>query len=241
MRVPAKDVSKWFPAGTELRVMPANEFESLVAGANEGLVRQRAAEPPRLIRARHHARLSSGVLSGRSELVIEAARSGPADFILEPWTPAILSTPQSSEVVGARDSGKPSLWIDQSPNQTIVLDWELQPRSHLAGRSFALELPGNETTVLTLEVPKDWVPSCRRGRRRGPLTSTAGSDQNQWEIEPESGRIDVHLYEPGPGMSLVEANTWVSGSTQIDLRARGRSLGRSGQLEDGMAARARSS
>ena len=218
-RVPAKEISRWFPAGTELRVMGAKEFEALVAAANEGSARRLTADPPRLIRARHHARFSSGVLSGRSELVVEAARSGPAEFILEPWTPAILATAQSSKVVGARDSGEPSLWIDQPPNQTIVLDWELQPRSHLPGRSFALELPGNETTVLTLDVPKDWVPSCRRGRRRGPSSSTAGSDQNRWEIESESGRIDVHLYQPGPGASLVETNTWVSGSRQIDLRS----------------------
>ncbi len=218
-RVPAREVSKWFPAGTELRVMPAKDFESLVAGASEGSVRRRVADPPRLIRARHRARLSAGVLSGRSELVIEAAKSGPADFILEPWTPAILVTPRTSIVVGARDSGKPSLWIDQSPNQTIVLDWELQPQSHLPGRSFTLGLPGNETTVLTLDVPKDWVPSCRRGRRRGPSSSTAGSDQNRWEIESESGRIDIHLYQPRPGASLVETNTWVSGPRQIDLRS----------------------
>ncbi len=218
-RVPASGVSRWFPAGTELRVMASKEFESLVAGANEGSARRRTPESPRLIRARHYARFSSGVLSGRSELVIEAARSGPADFILEPWTPAILATPQTSMVVGARDSGEPCLWIDQPPNQTVVLDWELQPRSQLAGRSFALGLPGNETTILTLDVPKDWVPSCRRGRRRGPSNSTAGSDQNRWEFESESGRIDVHLYQPGPGASLVETNTWVSGSKQIDLRS----------------------
>ena len=36
-RAPANDVSKWFPAGTELRVMAANEFESLVARANAGI------------------------------------------------------------------------------------------------------------------------------------------------------------------------------------------------------------
>ena len=218
-RVPAKDVSKWFPAGTELRVMAAKDFDALVAGANAGLVRRASAAPPRLIRARHHARFSSGALSGRSELVIEAARSGPTDFILEPWTPAILATPQTSKVVGARDSGEPSLWIDQPPNQTIVLDWELQPRSQVTGRSFALRLPGNETTILTLEVPKDWVPSCRRGRRRGPSRSTSGSDQNRWEIESESSQIDVYLYQGGSGASLVESNTWVSGSTQIDLRS----------------------
>ena len=218
-RVPVKEVSRWFPAGTELRIMTAKDFETLVADANEGSGRRLSAEPPRLIRARHYARFRSGVLSGRSELVIDAARSGPAEFVLAPWTPAILAMPQSSNVIGARDSGEPSLWIDQRPNQTVELDWELQPRSHLPGRSFALELPGNETTVLILDVPKDWVPSCRRGRRRGPSTSTAGSDHNRWEIESESDRIDVHVYQPGPGASLVEANTWVSGSRQIDLRS----------------------
>ena len=36
------------------------EFESLVAGANAGTVRRRAAEPPRLIRARHYARYQIG-------------------------------------------------------------------------------------------------------------------------------------------------------------------------------------
>ena len=30
VRVPATQTSKWFPGGTELRVMPAEQFESLV-------------------------------------------------------------------------------------------------------------------------------------------------------------------------------------------------------------------
>jgi hypothetical protein len=226
-RVPSKDVSKWFPAGTELRVMPAREFDSLVVSAREGLLRQRAAEPPRLIRARHRARLNAGVLTGQSELVIESARSGPAEFILDPWTPAILSAPATARVVGARDSGKASLWIDQPLTQTVVLDWELRPRSHANGWSFALELPGNETTTLNLEAPADWIPSCRQGRRRGPLNSAPGSDQIVWEVEPEAGTINVHLDKAGAGLSLVEAKTWVSGSTQVDLR---RTADRSGGL-----------
>ena len=226
VRVPAKEVSKWFPAGTELRVMPAERFDSLVRGAIKGSSRQRAAQPPRLIRARHHARWNSGVLSGRTELVIEAASSGPADFVLDPWTPAILPMAPTAKVLGARDSGKPSLWIDQAPNQTIVLEWELQPRSHSQGRSFTLALPGEETTVLALEIPKDWVPSSRRGRRRGPLASSDAT-RNLWEIEAESGRIDIHLYDPDQGDSLVATNPWISGSTQIDLR---RTTERSGGL-----------
>ena len=45
VRVPAKDVSKWFTVGTELRVMPALEFDALVAGVRN---RSSARGPPHL-------------------------------------------------------------------------------------------------------------------------------------------------------------------------------------------------
>ncbi len=55
-RVPARNISRWFPAGTELRVMPAEEFESLVARATKGLARAgssaaepRSRDPPRAL------------------------------------------------------------------------------------------------------------------------------------------------------------------------------------------------
>ncbi len=216
-RVPANDVSRWFPAGTELRVMPAKQFDALVEDAIDGSSRARSAHPPRLIRARHQARWGSGVLAGHSELVVEAASSGPADFALEPWTPAIIPTAGSAKAIGARDSGKPSLWIDSAPYQTVELDWELRPQSYSRGRSLALDLPGDETTVLAVDIPKDWVISCRRGRRQGSQPATE-PDRQLWEIKAESGRIEVRLHDPGPGQSLVASNSWVSGSTQIDLR-----------------------
>jgi hypothetical protein len=217
VRVPAREVSRWFPAGTELRLMPAKQFESLLKDAIEGSSRQRRAHPPRLIRARHQARFGSGALMGHTELVVEAASSGPSDFVLDPWTPAIIPASSSVTVVGARDSGKPSLWVDEAPHQTIALDWELQPRSYSRGRSFTLDLPGDETTVLTLEIPKNWVTAFRRGQR--PRSRPAADpDRQVWEIEAESGRLEVRLYVPEPGESLVASNVWISGSTQIDLR-----------------------
>ncbi len=216
VRVPAQGVLRYFPAGTELRVMPAEQFHSLLRRAIEGSSRQRTAQPPRLIRARHHARWNAGVLSGRTELLIEAS-AGPADFVLDPWTPAILPMAQSRNVIGARDSGKPSLWIDQSPNQTIVIEWELQPRWHSRGSNFDLALPGEDTTVLTLEIPKDWVPLSRRGRRRPPLESNDATNR-VWEIEAESGRIDLSLHNPALGETLIRTSPWLFGSTQIDLR-----------------------
>ena len=51
-----------------------------------------------------------------------------------------------------------------------------------------------------------------------PLRPAKEPDQNQWEIEAESGRIEVRLYDLEPGESLVASNLWISGTTQIDLR-----------------------
>ena len=170
VRVPASEVSKWFPAGTELRVMPPDQFETLVRRAIAGSSREPAPLAPRLVRARHRARWESGVLSGHTELLIEAAASGPADFVLEPWTPAILPMPQTAQKLGAQDSGKPSLWIAEGPAQTINLDWEQRPRSLARGSSFTLGLPGDETTVLALEVPKQWIPAAERGQPARPAT-----------------------------------------------------------------------
>ena len=86
--------------------MPAGEFDVLVAKVQNRSIELLAAGPPRMIRATHHARLRSGILVGRSEVVIESARSGAADFVLEPWTPAILATPQVAQILGARALGK---------------------------------------------------------------------------------------------------------------------------------------
>ena len=235
--VPAKEISKYLPAGTELKVMSPDRFNSLVIAAIKGSASKRITRSPRLIRAHHHARWNAGVLSGRTELVIEAAGSGPSDFVLEPWTPAILpdAQGQTTKLLGARDSGLTSLWIDQSPSQTIALDWELKPRSHPHGRSFTLALPGDATTVLALEVPKDWIPSSRQGRRRGPRPA---GDPNWylWEIEAESGRIDLHLYDPDDqGASYVGTNPWLSSTTQINLRGTSDRARRPRQLDDGLA------
>jgi hypothetical protein len=253
--VPAKQTSKWFAPGTELRVMPAGEFESLVKKATAGSSRRKRPEAPRLIRARHQASVSSGVLTGQTELIIASDESGPVDYVLDAWSPAVLGATRSATaavesselpanpfaspgrtfpasltvmrdtVLGARDSGKTSIWVDRHPLQAVHVDWTLEPQKKARGRSFKLALPGEETTILSLEVPKDWIPSVRLGRRRGPLEAQR-ADQNLWEVEAESGRIELELYDPDlPGESPAGPGLWVSGATQIDLRG---SLDRSG-------------
>jgi hypothetical protein len=252
VRLPVEQVSKYFPPGTELRVMPADEFESLVLRATAGASRQKAPEAPRLVRARHQARWSSGVLSGHSELMIESSPNGPIDYVLDAWSPAVVGAargpvtdlpggelpanpfagparalpdalafgpgPAFNSVLGARDSGKMSIWVDRHPLQAARLDWVQVPQRTARGKRFNLALPGEETTILSLEVPKDWIPSIHRGRRRGPLDARS-ADRDLWEVEAESGRIELQVYDPDEGgESPAGSNLWASGATRIDLR-----------------------
>ena len=249
---PANQISKWFPPGTELRVMPADEFESLVKRANAGSSRQTTPEAPRLIRARHQARWSAGFLTGQTELIIGSDPGGPVDFVLDAWSPAVrratgsvaalppagelpvnpfagpartdshalpvVRNPAVNWVLGAHDSGKTSIWVDRHPAQAVRLDWLLEPQRKARGKRFYLALPGEATTILSLEVPKDWIPSIRQGRRRGPLEARSAVE-NLWEVEAESGRIELQLYDPDEGVELpTGSDLWVSGATQIDLR-----------------------
>jgi hypothetical protein len=84
VRVPASKVGAWFPPGTETHGLAADRFEALVRTAREGAARRARSAPPRLLRARHFARWESGVLVGRSELVVEPSAAGPSALVLEP-------------------------------------------------------------------------------------------------------------------------------------------------------------
>src|SRR3954453_15165345 len=71
VRIPAAKVAGWFPAGTELRMMSVDGFDSLLESARRGADGPGAAGQARLIRARHQARWKEGTLEGRSELVVD--------------------------------------------------------------------------------------------------------------------------------------------------------------------------
>ena len=104
---PAATTSRWFPPGTELRVLRSEQFESLVKRATDGLNRQLSAEPLRLVRARHRAhRWNGGVLTGETELVIARSSAGPADYELDPWSPAVVSA-TAKAAPGSQDGELP--------------------------------------------------------------------------------------------------------------------------------------
>jgi hypothetical protein len=218
VRVPAPDVSRYFPPGTELRVMTAADFEAKVAAALAAPSIQPARGMPRLIRARHRAWVSSGILTGTSELVIETARAGAGEYVLEPWTPAIIPAPEIANVLAARPDGKPALLVDRGPTQAIQVNWELQARKYSRGRGFVLRLPGGPTSVLSLETPRDWEPVSRRGIRRGPQP-TRMADRVLWEFGAELGQIDVHLFDPdGSGKASLGPIPWLRSAIEVDLR-----------------------
>ena len=219
VRVPAQDVSRWFPAGTELRVMTPAEFEAKVAAALKGSSLKHADRAPRLIRARHHAFVSSGVLVGRSELIIEPSPAGPAEFVLEPWSPAIVPSSMTAKVIGARSDGKTTLWIDQGSHQTLHLEWELQARRYSRGRGFVLRLPGGETSGLSLDDPQ------RLGAARAAEGYVAG--QRLGRIRPRisgrsslslDGSICISMIQPGPAKSRSGLIPWLTSATEVDLR-----------------------
>jgi len=222
VHVPAEDVGAQFPPGTELRALPLGEFDALVAGA-ERRARERGRGGPRLVRARHQARFSPGLLVGRSELTVAA---DAADVLpIEPWSPAILQGPESGAVAASSPSGETLLRLEPDAEasargqMTVVLEWELRARPDSRGRIFALALPGDETTTLELDLPPGWEPSGAAGRREGP-SAGAAPGRETWQFYGRVGGADlrlVNLAEPRPAVD--RPRIWAGGPSRIDLNA----------------------
>lgn len=214
VRAPADQVGRWL-AGKELRVMSAAEFEAKAARLRE-LDPAPGPAAPRLVRARHHARWDGVLLVGKSALVIEPSSPGPADFMLEPWTPAILPGP-AVQALGAAASGPAGLRIEPGASRSISLDWELRPRAVTTARILTLALPAEPTTELDLELPIAWSPRCRKGVLHGP-TKSEKPGLAAWRVDGEQGGIDVRVYLDAAGEPLAVSRPWIGSTTELDLR-----------------------
>ncbi|WP_165243950.1 hypothetical protein [Paludisphaera soli] len=223
VRIPSSQVGSQFPADTPLKVLTAEEFDGLLRTI-EARGRDRERGGPRLVRARHHARFSPGVLVGRSELV-SASPPGPSTVSIEPWSPAILKGPESAATVAASTVGKTLLRLEPATDPavpgetTTVLEWELRARPDSRGRIFALSLPGDETTSLTLDVPEGWEPSGAAARREGPSPGD-GPGRETWRFHGRVGGLDLRLTNLAEARASGNpARIWVGGPTRIDLNA----------------------
>ncbi len=221
VHVPAGGVATWFPAGTPLRFLAPEQFNALLDAATRASERAGEMVLPRLIRARHHARLEAGVLVGSSRLAVMTSASGQGILPLDPWTPLILPSTQRQVIAGALQSGKTALWLEPPDGfraqRDLTIDWELRARPDSDGRSFALGLPGDESSELSLELPAGLVPVGQSGYRQGPFP-TAGSDLVTWRFHGSPGRGNLQLLDSrAPQSSSGESLLWVSGPTQITL------------------------
>jgi hypothetical protein len=222
VHVPTSGVATWFPAGTPLRIVTPEQLDALLDAATRASARVDEVVHPRLIRARHHARLKAGVLVGSSRLTVMASASGQGIFPLDPWTPAILPSTRRQVIAGALQSGRTALWIEPTPDaigaqRELTIDWELSARPDSDGRSFALGLPGDESSELSLELPAGSVPVGLSGYRQGPFPTTA-SDLVTWRFHGRPGQGNLQLLDSSAGHSPSgESLLWVSGPTQITL------------------------
>jgi hypothetical protein len=237
VHIPAGKVTTWFPEGTTLRMMSPEAFDGLLEQARSGAQRQSAPAGPRLIRARHHARWEHGMLVGGSELVAETSPSGPPNLELVPWTPMIVPRGGEDPAMAALASGKSVLRLQPKgassaeKSVTVSLDWKLRALPGTGDRSFALGLPGNETSVLSLELPRGWVPFGPPGDRQGPMRATReGFDS--WQFYGLRGEITLRLVKPGEHGAQDESLVWVSGPTEVWL---GPSVDRAGAGKEGLA------
>ena len=217
VQVPAALAADWFPAGTAVRITTPERLESLLEGARQSAAGQRAiAEGPRLIRARHEARWQDDAILGRSELVVEAPRLGAEVLELEAWTPAVLSPTGGDWSAGSLSDGRTVLRLEPRAGGgelAIALDWILRARADSQGRSFTLGLPGDESSLLALEIPEGWVPVGPPGFRQGPLASERPG-RSEWRFYGRIGRTELRLVDPRSGS---DSQSWVSGPTRIQL------------------------
>ncbi|HMB06303.1 MAG TPA: hypothetical protein VKP69_21540, partial [Isosphaeraceae bacterium] len=217
VQVPAEKVGQWFPAGAAIRGLSSREFEALVEGARAAAERPAPPAVSRLLRARHSARWEDGVLSGRSELVVDAP--GPSELELAPWTPAIVIPAGAPSPLRARESGRTAVRVEPSGPSTIALDWQLRARPSSKGRGFTLGLPQTEGSRLTLDLPDGWVPEGPAGVRQGPGPGPAPG-RSLWTFDGRGGLTDLRLRAPDAGQGRdagPEARVAIEGPTRIDL------------------------
>ena len=218
LRVPSDRVPAWFPAGTELKWMSAPDFEKLARAAiSAGTTGPRQGTCPRIPSACDHAaRWEDGVLVGRSELLVEAAHSGPSSVLLEPWTPAIVP---GATGIRATDSGRTFLRVAAATvhdsRVTASVSWQLRARPGTQGRKFALGLPGAGACELTLDLPRNLVPEGILGPRRGPIEQDG---RYRWVFAGSPETCDLVLLDRNnKDDPLGSSSLWVEGPTRVDV------------------------
>ena len=221
VRVPSRDVGKWFPPGTEWTGLTFPQFEALSRDASKGSARRESDAAPRLLRAKHEARWEEGVLHGRSTLTIAPGKSGPGPLRLGPWTPAIDPDAKGSTVVRFDHEGRAEIFVNALPDdpgeRTAVITWQQRARAGSLGRRFVLGLPGSEASELVLDLPEGLRPDGPAGALQGPLPNERAG-RATWRFVGKLGTIPLSLItQRGTDHTTSFSRFWVSGPTLVEL------------------------
>jgi hypothetical protein len=190
VRVPASKVSAWFPAGSNLQVLPPDRFEELVRAVGD---RKPASRGPRLLRARHSARWESGMLVGRSELEVERpGGEAPALLILEPWSPALPPMGAGTGIARATEDGRLGIRLGPDGPGSVSIDWQLRARQGSAGKAFSMALPELELSSIALDLPFELVPEGGPGTWIGPEPGSS-KGHSTWRLPAAGGRLSLRL------------------------------------------------
>jgi len=221
LRVPSDRVADWFPHGTEIKGMSAEAFDRLLRDARSGAAARHGPDAPRLLRAGHSARWEGGVLTGRTELVIEPPPTGPGVLVLDPWTPA--ATPGDGRPAVVRSDGAGRTVVRVGPRGkdggtvTAVVEWTLRARPGSGGRKFVIGLPGDESSALALDLPQGVEPEGPPGLRRGPGPA-AGEGRTAWSFAGKPGNSELRLVsDDGKGDGPVTPRFWLGGPTRVQV------------------------
>ena len=221
LRVPADQISRWFPEQVELKGMKADAFDLLIEKVQKSATRRRSegADAPRLLKSRHEITWNGGVLEGKSTLVLDSAVLGRRRVLLDPWTPAIdPSQPEESPVV-ADDLGHAFLIVDfkAQKNATREITWKHGSRPGSAGRKFSLGLPRSPVRELQVELPKSLKPEGGSTLIRGPFASQKPNHWI-WVYDGESENIVLALVDTDQSDGQAGSpRFWAERTTRVNL------------------------
>ena len=217
IRVPSEKISKWFPPGSDLQVLPSGRFDELVEAARG---RPPAPRVARILKARHAARWESGTLVGRSELVVgPATDGGPHLIVLDPWSPALEGRGPGAAEFRATSGGQLALKVEDAGPSKVEPEWTLRARPGSDGLAFALALPELDVSGLVLDLPGGLVPEAAGGPTIGPEPGPSPG-RSTWRLEAARGRIDLRLRDASPAASRPGSpRLWLEGRTTVDLNA----------------------
>ena len=221
VRVPSPRASAYFPPGATVRTLAPDRFEALVASASgrPTPLAPPLARPP--IRVDHQARWDGSMLVGRSSVRLPSTLGSdqPAIVELDPWSPALLASPDRRDHVRVNAAGRLILIQPaHQPTGMVELRWNQAAQPDSRGEVFALQLPRADLATLALDLPAgtiataaDAAPGSRRNLAPGPA-----ADRSRCEFAGAAGRFALQLHPPATTGS-DRPRAWVGGTTRIDL------------------------